>query len=109
MIAGKGLKHEKYNIGKEEVNFLQIWIQPKRQNITPRYQQKHFAKANRTNKLQTIVSNEEGLSHCRINQNTKISLGYYDIKSTIEYSFNPTNKCLFIFIISESLQVEKLL
>ena len=54
----------------------------------PRYQQKHFAKANRINKLQTIVSNEEGLSHYWINQNAKISLGYYDTKSTIGYGLN---------------------
>ena len=33
MSAGSGLKHEEYNIGNEEVNFLQIWIHPKLQNI----------------------------------------------------------------------------
>jgi redox-sensitive bicupin YhaK (pirin superfamily) len=36
MSAGTGLRHEEYNIGEEEVNFLQIWIQPKLQNIDPR-------------------------------------------------------------------------
>ena len=36
MSAGKGLKHEEYNIGEGEVNFLQIWIEPKLQNIAPR-------------------------------------------------------------------------
>src|SRR6201996_6371677 len=38
MSAGSGLKHEEYNIGQGDVNFLQIWIIPKLQNITPRYQ-----------------------------------------------------------------------
>ncbi len=47
MSAGSGLKHEEYNIGEEEVNFLQIWIQPKLQNVSPRYQQRSFPKANR--------------------------------------------------------------
>lgn len=105
MSAGTGLKHEEYNIGDGEVNFLQIWIQPKLQNIAPRYQQRHFAKVNRINKLQTIVSNDEGLSHCWINQNAKLSLGYYDRKSTVEYSLNPTNKCVFIFVITGSIHV----
>src|SRR5690349_8592308 len=44
MSAGSGLRHEEYNIGEEEVNFLQIWIEPKLQNITPRYQQRSFPK-----------------------------------------------------------------
>lgn len=103
MSAGSGLRHEEYNIGEGEVNFLQIWIEPKLQNISPRYQLRHFVKANRTNKLQTIVSNEEGLNHCWINQNTKLLLGYYDTKTSVEYNLNPTNKCLFIFVISGSV------
>src|SRR5688500_7492811 len=69
MSAGSGLRHEEYNIGDEEVNFLQVWIQPKLQNIIPRYQQRSFPKEKRKNELKTIVSNEEGQSHCWINQN----------------------------------------
>src|SRR5450432_1703025 len=57
MSAGSGLKHEEYNIGEEEVSFLQIWIQPKLQNISPRYQQRSFPKAKRKNHLKTVVSN----------------------------------------------------
>src|SRR5207248_11386463 len=47
MSAGSGLLHEEYNIGEEEVNFLQIWSVPKLQNITPRYQQRNFPKEKR--------------------------------------------------------------
>lgn len=99
MSAGSGLRHEEYNVGDDEVNFLQIWVEPKLQNINPRYQRRHFAKSKRINKLQTIVSNEEGLEHCWINQNAKLSLGYFTEKTTLTYSLNPTNKCVFVFII----------
>src|SRR5215210_7430464 len=51
MSAGSGLRHEEYNVGDEEVNFLQIWIQPKLQNITPRYQQRSTPLDKRKNKL----------------------------------------------------------
>jgi len=105
MSAGSGLRHEEYNIGEEDVNFLQIWIQPKLQNIDPRYQLRHFPKAKRKNELKVIVSNEEGLAHCWINQNAKLSLGYFDKGQDITYSFNPTNKCLFIFLASGSIRV----
>ncbi|HZE86167.1 MAG TPA: pirin family protein [Puia sp.] len=105
MSAGRGLRHEEYNIGEEPVNFLQIWIQPKLQNITPRYQQRSFPKAGRKNKLTTIITGEEGQEHCWINQNAKLSLGYFDKGQDITYSFNPTNKCLFIFLASGSIRV----
>lgn len=105
MSAGSGLRHEEYNVGDEEVNFLQIWIQPKLQNIAPRYQFRHFPAAERHNRLVTIVSGEEGTSHCWINQNAKLSLGRFDGGQQVSYSFSPVNKCLFFFAISGSFEV----
>jgi redox-sensitive bicupin YhaK (pirin superfamily) len=99
MSAGSGLFHEEYNEGEEDVNFLQIWILPKQQNIRPRYQWRQFPKDNRRNLLKTVVSPDEGLEHCWINQNTKMSLGLFDDAQTVSYSFNPVNKCLFLFVI----------
>lgn len=106
MSAGSGLKHEEYNIGDNEVNFLQLWILPKIQNIIPRYQQRHFPKENRKNKLTTIISGEEGTEHCWINQNAKLSLGYFEEEQQIQYDFNPVNKCLFVFVIAGTLVTE---
>jgi quercetin 2,3-dioxygenase len=105
MSAGNGLFHEEYNVGEEQVNFLQIWILPKQQNIRPRYQFRHFPKDKRKNKLQTIVSSEEGLEHCWINQNTRMSLGWFDEGRQLTYSFNPVNKCLFVFCTEGKLEI----
>ncbi|SFE63668.1 pirin family protein [Thermoflexibacter ruber] len=105
MSAGQGLFHEEYNVGEVEVNFLQIWIQPKLQNIKPRYQQRLFPKQERVNQLTTVVSSEEGFEHCWINQNAKISLGYFEKATHFEYNFNKTNKCVFIFCIEGSFHI----
>ncbi|WP_114789279.1 pirin family protein [Niabella yanshanensis] len=105
MSAGSGLKHEEYNIGEENVNFLQIWIYPKQQNISPRYQTRSFPKAQRKNQLVTIISSEEGLAHCWINQNAKLSLGYFEKGQQINYQFRPENMCLFVFNISGDITV----
>jgi quercetin 2,3-dioxygenase len=105
MSAGSGLYHEEYNVGETDVNFLQIWIQPKQQNIRPRYQFRHFPKADRQNKLQVIVSSEEGMEHCWINQNTKLSLGLFDAGEKTNYTLNPVNKCLFVFVIKGSISI----
>ncbi|MDB5196416.1 MAG: pirin family protein [Flaviaesturariibacter sp.] len=105
MSAGSGLRHEEYNVGESDVNFLQIWIQPKQQNIKPRYQFRNFPKESRRNKLQTIVSPEEGLHHCWIAQNAKLSLGLLDAGAAVPYTLNPVNKCLFIFCIEGSISI----
>ncbi|ALJ01299.1 pirin family protein [Rufibacter tibetensis] len=105
MSAGSGMRHEEHNVGQDEVNFLQIWIEPKLQNITPRYQRRSFPEDKRVNQLTTIVSNEEGQSHCWINQNAKLSLGYFEKGQPLTYSFNPLNKGLFVFNINGSFEV----
>lgn len=106
MSAGTGLRHEEYNIGEEEVRFLQIWIEPKLQNISPRYQKRYFPEDKRKNQLKTIVSNEEGQEHCWINQNAKLSLGNFDASQTTSYTLNPLNKLVYIFSIEGELSVE---
>lgn len=105
MSAGSGLRHEEYNVGEEDVRFLQIWIEPKLQNITPRYQKRFFSKDKRQNKLQTIVSSEEGAEHCWINQNAKLSLGWFNEGFEYQYSLNPTNKCVYIFVLEGALKI----
>lgn len=105
MGAGKGLFHEEYNVGQNKVNFLQIWIQPKIQETRPRYQSRSFPKEDRKNQLKTIVSFEEGIEHCWINQNAKLSLGYFDAGTKVAYDFLPINKCVYLFCIEGSLTV----
>lgn len=105
MSAGSGLRHEEHNVGEEEVNFLQIWIEPKLQNVSPRYQRRYFPEEKRLNKLLTIVSNEEGQEHCWINSNSKLSLGYFQKGQEVSYSFNPLNKGVFVFVINGSIQL----
>lgn len=105
MSAGSGLRHEEYNVGEEDVNFLQIWIEPKLQNITPRYQRRHFPEEQRHNRLVTVVSNEEGQGHCWINQNARIKLGYFDAGNVVEYAFQHTNKCLLVYVTSGNVEI----
>ncbi|OON70981.1 pirin family protein [Hymenobacter sp. CRA2] len=105
MSAGSGLRHEEHNVGDDTVNFLQIWIEPKLQNVNPRYQRRQFPREKRRNQLTTVVSNEEGQVHCWINQNAKLSLGYFEAGRTVTYALNPTNKCVFVFVIEGEIRI----
>jgi len=53
MSAGTGVEHSEVNRGDVPVELLQIWIQPNRRHLPPRYAQKQFA---RTPGLQLIVA-----------------------------------------------------
>ena len=46
MAAGTGVLHSEFNPSRDEaVRLLQIWIEPDRKGVTPRYAEKAFANA----------------------------------------------------------------
>lgn len=56
MSAGKGIMHAEHNREDEETTLFQIWIQPSTQNLTPRWDQNRFPKAERANLLVPLAS-----------------------------------------------------
>jgi len=57
MSAGTGITHSEFNDSKtSESNFLQLWIIPEKEEVTPYYDQKVFDEEDRKNKFQTLVS-----------------------------------------------------
>jgi redox-sensitive bicupin YhaK (pirin superfamily) len=105
MSAGSGIEHSEYNYSKtEEVNFLQIWILPKEKNIAPRYEQKDFSEALKTNQMVTIVSPEkEGALW--INQNSELSLGQFKKGASITHKLNYTGNGIYAFLINGKMKV----
>ena len=64
MSAGTGIVHSEFNnLPDREVKFLQIWIFPDRDDLTPRYEQIRLAKAE-PDRLRPIVAPKgEGGEH----------------------------------------------
>ncbi|HYH19056.1 MAG TPA: pirin family protein [Azospirillum sp.] len=57
MSAGVGIRHSEYNASQEEpAHFLQIWILPERRGLTPGYEQKAFADAEKRGRLRLVGS-----------------------------------------------------
>jgi redox-sensitive bicupin YhaK (pirin superfamily) len=60
MSAGTGIRHSEFNHSKTDpVHFLQIWVLPKYQGLTPRYEQKTFAEEERRGRL-CLVGSPDG-------------------------------------------------
>jgi redox-sensitive bicupin YhaK (pirin superfamily) len=105
MSAGIGLEHSEFNASKTEpVNFFQLWIFPKEQNITPRYEQKTFNPQDRINGFQTVVSPTGG-STLTINQDAWISLADFSEDIAKEYVLNKKGNGVYVFVIEGELEV----
>lgn len=79
MSAGTGVRHSEYNASREElVHFLQIWIVPSRKGGAPRYQQRHFAAAEKRGRLRLIISPDGADASLSVNQDVRVYAGLFD-------------------------------
>lgn len=105
MSAGSGITHSEFNASDEEaVNFLQIWVLPKKRNIEPRYEQKTFLPSERSNKFQTVVAPDNDKA-VWINQDAWFSLGNFDRTYKTEYKLNRAGNGVYVFVIEGSITV----
>jgi redox-sensitive bicupin YhaK (pirin superfamily) len=57
MSAGRGIRHSEFNpSAAEPVHFLQVWLEPRQRGLTPGYEQRHFAAAERRDRLRLVAS-----------------------------------------------------
>ena len=78
MAAGTGVRHSEFNPSDTEaVHLLQIWIQPDRQGVTPRYAEKSFAAAPKGG-LHLVTSKTGRDSSMAINQDADLWLAKLD-------------------------------
>ena len=104
MSAGTGLKHSEFNDSKTNaVNFLQLWIVPEIENITPYYNQKIFEALERKNKFQVLVSpkDKQVAGSLPINQQGYISM--IDLDKGFETAYDLKNGAYFFLIEGEVL------
>ncbi|WP_343329365.1 pirin family protein [Polaribacter staleyi] len=110
MSSGTGLTHSEFNDSKtDEVNFLQLWIIPEAENVTPYYNQKMFDEAERKNKFQVLVSPKDKLveGSLPINQQGYISL--VDLDKDSEITYQPKKGVYFFLIEGEVIVADEIL
>jgi len=104
MSAGTGVVHSEYNHSKTHpARFLQIWITPREQGISPRYDQKKFKLEK--NVLAEVVSGKIGDS-LFINQDASLFLGEIEKGKKLRQSLKKGNGA-YIFLIEGKIKVEE--
>ncbi len=100
MSAGTGIQHSEYNRNKDKkVNFLQIWVFPKVNDIQPRYEQKTFKPEERVNKLQQVVTPVNGERGVLINQDAWFYLGNLKKAFQTDYQVKRKENGVFAFVL----------
>ena len=106
MSAGTGIQHSEYNKSKvSEVKFLQIWVIPNQQNVTPRYDQITLNPADRKNKLQQILSPNPKDEGVWIHQDTWFHLGHFDQDFGTTYTIKKKGNGLYVFVLKGNVTI----
>ncbi|MDX2321645.1 MAG: pirin family protein [Moritella sp.] len=92
MSAGSGITHSEYNLTKEPLTLYQIWIEPNKHNITPRWDSKLLPKNTNDNALPLLVSGyrDEQDNALFINQDARIFGG--KVKKGAQFTHSITHQ-----------------
>jgi len=106
MSAGSGVQHSEANASATDpVTLFQVWVFPKERNIKPRYDQKTFDIAERTNQWQTVVSPIDADNGLWINQDARFSLTNLQAGNEITYTNGFKNNGVFLVVINGTVEV----
>jgi redox-sensitive bicupin YhaK (pirin superfamily) len=107
MSAGTGIFHSEFNMNKDRrVKFLQIWVLPNRNNVTPRYDQMTLNIADRHNKLQQVLSPNAEDAGVWIYQNAWFHLGQFDKEVSTVYNIKAKGNGVYAFILSGDVTID---
>lgn len=105
MSAGRGVRHSEFNNSdKDEVHFLQIWIQPNELSIAPEYEEKRFTPEDKRGRLRLIAAPDGAEGSVRIHQDARVYAGLFDGDERDELALEP-NRRAFVHVARGSVTV----
>lgn len=106
MSAGTGIQHSEFNPNHDrQTKLLQIWLFPKTQNVTPRYQQITLNVADRHNKLQQVLSPNPDDEGVWIHQDAWFHMGNFDAGTTANYKLKKAGNGLYVFVLKGNIEI----
>ncbi len=106
MSAGTGITHSEFNANADRpVKFLQIWVFPRENGLTPRYDQMRIDDFAKPNDFQLIVSPYPGSEGMWINQDSWFYLANFKSGFAKEYQLNKEGNGVYIFVIHGKARV----
>lgn len=105
MSAGTGVSHSEFNPSKTEpTHFLQIWIMPDREALTPEYEDRSFPESERRGRLRLIASRDGSAGSVTIHQDVKVYDGSLNAGEEVSYQLG-INRHAWIQVIEGSITI----
>jgi len=93
MSAGTGVRHSEFNHAPHDTtHLLQIWILPNMQGITPSYEQKTFASAEKQGRLCLVASPDAAQGSVKIHADARLYAGLLDGQQTAQLPLDRQRK-----------------
>lgn len=104
MSAGTGVMHSEFNHSPGTTHFLQIWIFPDRQGVTPSYEQKAFTVADKRGRLRVVASPDGREDSVSIHQDALLYAGLFDGDEQASLALAP-GRLGYVHVVRGQLQV----
>ncbi|MCC8134598.1 MAG: pirin family protein [Tannerellaceae bacterium] len=106
MSAGTGIFHSEYNDSPDEsLQFLQIWVFPRKENTPPHYKSYNIRPRLKQNQLALIIS-PDGDALASIAQDAWFSLGRLTAGIRQEYILHSSQTGVYVFVIEGEILAE---
>ena len=87
MSAGTGIRHSEFNHSTSEpVHFLQIWLLPEKQGLSPGYEQKTFRESEKRGRLRLVASSDGRDGSVVIHQDAAIYASILGKQEQVEHT-----------------------
>lgn len=104
MSAGTGIRHSEMNeSGERPVKFLQIWIFPNKNAVTPRYGQQKIEQ--QKNIWNLVVAPNSSKTDLWIHQDAYIFLSIFESGVSKTYELKDPNNGVYIFVIEGAVSI----
>lgn len=101
LSAGTGISHSEYNKNQDqEVKFLQIWIFPNKQGVSPRYGQTSIGELAKKDEFYQIVSPNAAEQGVWIHQDAWFHMGDLGIGTKATYQLKNKANGVYVFVLS---------
>jgi redox-sensitive bicupin YhaK (pirin superfamily) len=108
MSAGLGIQHSEFNPNADlQTKLFQIWLFPRTQNVTPRYQQITLDPAEQKNNFAQILSPNPDDAGVWIHQDAWFFLADFEAGFSKKYTLKKSGNGLYLIVISGNITVDQ--